>query len=375
MEFDEIFLDFARMGRCIFTESIPTACISMGKDGREMGFFWNPTFFDKCSDYKNAFILCHEMLHVFLKHGKRGKNLENHDKANVAMDISINHLLVDGFGFTRSMIEDWKKLCWRDTVFNTHVDPQPSFEGYYNIEDKFFNEGFQSLDLHKFMEEEANLPPNLEKVMDKITERMMQIPGFSGEECEFLESMVQPVISRKPKFEIVVRNLSRSIMKKTKVFADTFGKIDRRLYDVAPGIPVRERLRDRKKKDKYLCHFYIDNSGSCQDYIQRFANCANSLNEKVFEVRVFTFDTRVYEVNKQNGNYVIRGGGSTAFGPVVRHAQSAPRHPDVCFVLTDGIAESVTTKKPRQWHWLITPNGSTRSLIGAGKTWPLSQFE
>lgn len=380
MEFDEIFADFGRMGRCIFVDdpNIPTACIAYNSQGDEMGFYWNPNFFDSCSDYKNAFILCHEMLHIFLKHGKRGMGLDP-DRSNITMDISINHMLVDAFGFQRPLIEGWENLCWRDTVYNIKIPPMPSFEGYYNVEDQYFISGFTSLDVHTFLpladedEDKGILLP--EVFLDKIAETLARIPSQSSEEGDFTEKIVVPNRKKKPKWEIIVRNAIKSVVEKKKVFGDTWASINRRLCDVCPDLPVNKRIEDRPNKAKYLCHFYIDNSGSCCDYIERFANCANSLDEKVFDAKVFTFDTRVYEIKKENGAYVVRGGGGTVFQCVVNHVESAEREPDVIFVLTDGYAEPVFTKKPKKWNWLITECGSIQCLKQAGKTWPLSQFE
>ena len=43
-------------------------------------------------------------MHVILNHGHRSKDSKNKNAANVAMDIVVNHLLVDRFGFIREKI-------------------------------------------------------------------------------------------------------------------------------------------------------------------------------------------------------------------------------------------------------------------------------
>lgn len=388
MEFDEIFADFGKMGRCIFAEGCKTACITFDKKGNEMGFYWNPKFFDANSDYKNSFILCHEMLHIFLKHGKRGRGLKA-DKSNVMMDISVNHLLIDAFGFQRSMIEGWKHLCWRDTVFNTKIEPQPSFEGYYKIDDRFINEGFQSLDEHTFLSEddtEITYTPDEEREIspieipeeleEKVSEALLRLPGHSPEEMAVIERIIKPKSNKKPKFEIIVRNVAKSVVKKTLVKADTWSTINRRLVQVCPDLPVNKIVDEKPQKDRYLAHFYIDNSGSCACWIDRFARAAESLDEKVFDAKVFTFDTHVYPVTKNpDGSYTIRGGGGTHFTAVVNHVEKQEKHPDCVFVLTDGEAEPVVTKDRKRWHWLLTENGPINALINAGRIWRLSQFE
>ena len=43
------------------------------------------------------FVICHEMLHIILNHGKRSKNTlsENKIAANMALDIVVNHSLIN----------------------------------------------------------------------------------------------------------------------------------------------------------------------------------------------------------------------------------------------------------------------------------------
>ena len=50
------------------------------------------------------------------------------------MDVVVNHLLVDQFGFDRQQVDPKNQLCWLDTVFGKkYVAPDETFEYYFNL--------------------------------------------------------------------------------------------------------------------------------------------------------------------------------------------------------------------------------------------------
>lgn len=370
MEYSESFKEFSRLGRVHWNKQIPTACITYTPVLSVLKFEWNPDFFDLNSDYKNLFIFCHEMLHVFLNHGKRMKGLEDMDLANIYMDISINHLLVDGYGFDRNKIEGWEELCWRDTVFNTYVDKAPSFEGYFKIDKKFINEGFSPIDIHKFLEDADD---KIKEATDMFQDEARS--GGIGDNSISDSNDIESTKNKKRKFESVVKNVIARFKDKKMKACDSWGRIDRRLVDISEDLPVEVKEREVKLKSKYLCLFFIDNSGSCGGYQKRFVDVANSLDESIFDARIFTFDTRVYEVFKVDGKYRISGGGGTDFRCIQAFVEESEQKPDLVMVLTDGEACPVYPKNPKLYHWFLTEDGTTQSLKRAGKIYRLSQFE
>lgn len=372
-----VFARFAEAGRVYFTRDIPTACVTFTKEGEHINFQWNPDFFDRNSNYTNLFIFCHEMLHILLGHGPRGKDLKNRRKANVTMDISINHMLVEVFGFCRAHIDGWEKLCWRDTVFNRSIDPQPSFEGYYNVRDEYFNKGFQSIDGHEFLDFEGGIGGIPDFIKDKIDDMRgdlsNQLPNH-GDGSGDNEELVAAARSRKKKFETLIKNLTSSMKSKSDIKEDySWGRIDRRLAMAAPDLPAYSKVFDRAPDDRFKCLFFIDNSGSCKGFLQRFCDAAAGLNEKVFEVEVYSFDTKLNKVEQEkSGAYKVRGGGGTSFTPVIKHIEESEA--DIVFILTDGEAEKVENTKKRITHWFLTENGRANAIAGAGHVWRLSQF-
>lgn len=368
VEFDEIFYNFARLGGCHFVESIPTACISFGEDGTELAFQWNGDFFDSNSDYFNSFILCHEMLHVILGHGRRGQKLKNPKQANVDMDISINHLLVDQYGFIRSLIDDWEKLCWRDTVFLKPHAACPTFEGYHTSTAER-KEGFESLDIHNFIsddEEEGDAEKSHQQTF-----------GYNHEDVNGLIESYKVKSIKKRKFDALVRGLVARSREAGTQSAYHWGSLDRRLSGATDCLPTLRKFDFGRKPRKHKCHFYIDNSGSCCLFGEKFCKVAAGLNADVFDINVFSFDTKVRTVVKTNDEYKISYGGGTDFSCILKHVEETEDPPDIIMVLTDGFAREVSlpAKEKKKWNWFLIPKGTDGPIRNAGRTYKLSQFE
>ena len=373
VDFSEIFETFARNGRPIFSDTVPTACICFNVEGIPIGFVWGKDFFDTCSDYKAKFILCHEMLHIFLGHGIRRDGLSDHRKANIAMDISINHLLVDEFGFNRGLIEEWEDLCWRDTVFNKNIPKLPCFENYYELDSSNFKDGFNSLDDHEFLGGGTQEPEELKEWLDELRKKLKGSIPSHGNGLSDLLSEEEVKITKRPKFEKLVKKISASFIQKKKLKLSSWTSIDRRLCEVAPDIPAIDKKHERRCKSKYKCAFFIDNSGSCGEYLKRFCESAGSLNAEIFEVCVYSFDTRVLKVEKVNQKYRVYGGGGTNFECI--GAKVEETNPDIVFILTDGFASSFHPKNKNKYFWFLTENGSQSAIKSAGTINRLSQFE
>ena len=368
MEFGESFYELSKIGDPIWDENIPTAQVEYTSSGDKLAFAWNPNFFDSKSDYFNSFILCHEMLHLFLEHGKRGKDLKNRNKANICMDIYINHLLIDGFGFNRSLLEGWEDLCWRDTVFNKKIQAGASFEYYYNLDDSLFKPGWSSVDIHNFFDITKKVD------IERIEELKKDFRGC-GDNAGELERIFESKPKKKRKFETLVKNLTGSIINKSNELVESWGALSRRFCDFTQDIPGTVNATSKRSKSRYRCLFYVDNSGSCYHWIERFCNAADSLDPNIFEVELYSFDTKVHPVKKENGKNILLGGGGTSFTCVKNHVESFKQKVDIVIVLTDGYASPIEVKNKNIWNWLISEDGCSSSLLNFNKVYKLSQYE
>ena len=130
-----LFAQFWTVGTLVEVNhpSMPTAGILFDKkSGEGMQFLINPNFWAKLNDHSKAFVIGHEILHVYLDHGRRSLALDR-NLANLAQDIVINHQLVDIFGFKREDLTFGDSYCWRDTMFpgRDDIDADRCFEYYY----------------------------------------------------------------------------------------------------------------------------------------------------------------------------------------------------------------------------------------------------
>lgn len=371
VDFSEIFETFALNGKPIFSDAVDTACICFNMEGTPIAFVWGKEFFDSCSDYKAKFILCHEMLHIFLHHGKRGIGLTNREKANVAMDLSINHLLIDEFGFNRSLIEGWESYCWRDTVFINFVPPLPAFESYYALDDALFKPGFFGMDVHDFLN--GLTDEEIEKAIDEARKKMREQLPAAGSESAYIQNEIEIEKIKKPKFDKLVKNITSSVIQRKKFSQTSWSSLNRRLCEVCPDLPTTNNMHERKCAQKWKLAFFVDNSGSCGSYLKRFCKTAASLNDKIFEVEVYSFDTVVHKIEKIDGKYKVTGGGGTDFDCIGQKVEET--NPDIVFVLTDGYAGDFIPKVPKKYFWFLTECGSEAAIRRAGKIHKLSQYE
>jgi predicted metal-dependent peptidase len=86
------------MGKPTFTDTLETAAIAWNLETKNFIFYFNPSFFDSLTNYELSFVTAHECLHVYFNHGERSAPLIP-ILANIALDISVNTILLDYFDF------------------------------------------------------------------------------------------------------------------------------------------------------------------------------------------------------------------------------------------------------------------------------------
>lgn len=135
-----IFYKMWEYGTPVLTNEIPTACLEFDlKHYKPIQFKFNPEFWDNMSPVERSFIVAHECLHAFLNHCFRAQGLIDPERpatrelCNYAMDVAVNHLLVNAYDFVREETPIAETGCWVDTVFpdDPSVSDTESFEYYY----------------------------------------------------------------------------------------------------------------------------------------------------------------------------------------------------------------------------------------------------
>jgi len=405
-----LFFKMASLGKPVFTNSIPTAAVVFNAEGDCVNFLFNKNFWDECDEYKKLFVISHECLHVILNHGKRFINCEHRDLANIAQDIAINHMIVDCFGFVRENISDWEEYCWVDTVFKNKTFrglPYPkdrSAEFYYeeisrdsqtknknsnsscsggNTGDGESEKTVVTVDVHMDDLDEATRKKILEKVTQQMTEEEKEdflnkiksdMPakkstkaGTEALGLEFLLPVKNDIVVKR-KWETVIHRWKNMILSCKEHESEQWIRKPRRLscFDESIMVPNQELVEDiHLNKDKIDVALFLDTSGSCIHLAERFFNAASTLNPKKFNIRLYCFDTKVYDVDIKERR--VFGGGGTSFQILEQKLQeevkSGSKYPSAIFVITDGYGDKIQPQHPERWHWFLSEIEYSNKLI------------
>lgn len=188
-------------------------------------------------------------------------------------------------------------------------------------------------------------------------------------------------VKKKKKWETVIRNWALPFLKSDITDVEQWAREHRRLagFDCT-GIylPSEMDVEDMHEDKKIIdVLFFMDTSGSCIGLKDRFWKAASSLPEDKFKVRLFNFDTQIYETSLDSRK--IYGGGGTSFSILDKKVEhiikedGLKRYPTV-FVMTDGYGDKVNPKEARNWYWFLSEN-NTSCIPKECRTFNLKDFE
>lgn len=391
-----VFYKVWEMGKPTFNDSIDTAAVQFDRGGDFVIFHFNPKFWENCTKYERLFVICHEALHIILNHGIRTKTAFDKQACNVALDIVVNHMLVNSFKFNREKIRNWQKLCWVDTVFKKQdgtlkldkagreIPTDECFEYYINQFDKLKINITKTLDLEGekalgTVDDHDSLGESeLGEVIDKLDK------GLSNEEKNELKDVIEQhlplnrnglqagsgtggqwhfvpktLIKKKKKWETVIKRWSLKYLKEGNRDCQQWARLNRRFQFLPSNLFLPSEMEVdvfAEDKKRILVHFFLDTSGSCWNLKDRFFKAAESLPKQSFEVRLFCFDTKVQETTLESRK--IYGGGGTRFDIIETEIQKEKnkiqKYPEAVFVITDGYGNKVEPENPQVWYWFIS---------------------
>lgn len=360
-----------KMGVPCFDASIPTAAVRFDPQGELIQFVFNPEFWEKMDEYTRTFIICHECLHVILSHGLRTRDTKDMPRCNIALDIIVNHMLVNNFGFDRSKVIDADKYCWVDTVFRDRDVPEGKyFEYYYPLVDpSLLGKLFNLLDDHSGL-----AGPDWDAIIDKLGE------GLSEEEKNSMREIIEESsesqlagteagglwqyakvnkVPKKKKWETVIKKWAMKYNQSKYQEIEQWARLNRRFVTLGSDLilPSDMEVEEAFDHTKIQVWFFQDTSGSCSGFVDRFFSAAMSLPEDRFDIKMHCFDTRVYETTLESKK--LYGFGGTYFHIIESYIQSYIKknklqYPEAVFVITDGYGSSVLPEKPSKWHWFLS---------------------
>lgn len=426
-EYHQMFYQIAVVGRPLLTEAIPTACVTFDrKQGNYLNFMFNPNFVEELNWNEVRFICCHEMLHVLFCHGRRtrGDNVQQ-QIANIAMDIVINHSLLDHFGFKKSdlptLYQDLKDeeieegkfagICFIETVFKekaSEILPGQSFEYYYNklMENKELVEALQNAANGGALDDHSKLPSMTKEELQDMLEEALGDEDLAKEAADELEkklkeggnilrpggqqagtgestTLLDVLIKGKPKkrkWESVVGNIRKTKRRLGAVDDYQWIKPNRRNMLLNDPSLLMPSINDdvQNTNNKWDLWLFQDISGSCVHYAKRFLSAARTIPTDDFNIKFHTFDTRVKAVDINTKK--IAAGGGTAFDIIEDYilantVQKQKAYPRLVFVITDGYGTDVNPKFPKNWFWFLTDNGISDCYPKECKTYDLQDFD
>jgi len=416
-KFDSLLYTFLNeLVEPMFSKKIPTAAVAFSRKDAAVciQFLFNKEFWDSLNYNEKNFVFTHEVSHVIFRHGIRGqqylnslpKKKRNFKLLNICQDICINHIIVDQYmkDVPFSAMPLLKGLCFVETVFEKEhhhlIKKGESFQYYYEKYIELYGldkmpENVRLLDIHGIGEDgvsidEAELTDeeleDLEELFEEI-EKSMEESNSSMDKLEeelagksfsingeyFSENKKAKEIQRGKSlddlFKVVIKKafaIKYDITKKSNWFGfnrRTSGALARISPDLT--LPVTaEKRKEIPKRHKVLV--YLDVSGSCKSYSERFMTLVASLPEEKYETDINVFADRVTQVSvsktqaKKVFNYSHAGFG-TNINNVIMHARKKmdKNKFDAVFVLTDGHYSDINYDKTHDysnWYFFMTPS-------------------
>jgi predicted metal-dependent peptidase len=391
--FFQTFLDYAAIEE---SDELPTAGVYFDKYSYEpIVIKVNPKFWDTLNDQSKIFVICHELLHILFKHGIQIGNKDIKPQIfNKAADIVINHSLIDFYEFDFPTLSEFLRVegCWIPTCFPTRNDILYNQNSTYYYEKLLENnDGANGFDEHFFLDAE-DIKDFLEStgILEDFVksghaqEVYEQITGQSPTGDGSFHNLVKKRIPIKKKWETIIKKWESRVLKEEYTSIECWDRTNRRFASILNNDRVKlptmvNRMARVQAQDMIDVFFFLDVSGSCFSYKDRFYAAAKSLNPKRFNLRLYSFDTSVtlLDINK----WSIRGGGGTAFDIIEREiqrvikAENLKKYPTI-FVISDGDGNQVSPQVPERWHWFLTsPSDSRRYIHPKSKVYNLSDFE
>jgi len=374
----------------------PTAMVCFDRESRCVDFQINKNFWDASCDEKKCFVICHECLHVMLKHGKRGKSLLaaiNADLVNAAMDAPINEMLVKYFGYNRSVVDPNNELVWANNLIEGRPDIPNilSFEEYFNLLVKECpNKTFVKVTDHKYLQEFDN--EEIQKLLDICADAIpkeakdfindIASRAAGSETGNLIQYAKTPPPKPKKKWETVIKKWARRFIVKEKEEQHWLIKPRRTaLLDYKSMFFPNDFEIDVKKNsnDKVDVWVFLDTSGSCIELKDRFFAAFESLPKDTFDVRPFCFDTKVFKLSEADiQKKKLYGFGGTTFSCIENYIQAqikkeGKKFPNV-FVITDGCASSFFCSQPKKWYFFLSQD-TTYAIPQKAAKYLLENFE
>lgn len=373
-----IFSQLWRLGKPGFTTAIDTAHVVFDSDGGCINFEVNYDFWKDKSLQEKCFIISHECLHVLLDHGSRLTQMVDQKISGIAVDLVVNQMLINNFGFKKEEVDPNNKYYWIDSIFPAGTPTNRSAEFYYKELEVLQQQnpgilGKSVVDDHKnlpsdivsFLKEDMPLHEALDNLSDQEKESLSNLISNQFDNKNQMAGTVAAGIlkvlniskvAKKRKWETVIKNWAKTAIKYKE--EDQWQMPNRRYSFLSQDLILpSEAELEIPKKDRVKVWFFQDTSGSCAHLAERFFKAALSLPEDKFDVRAFCFDVRIYPIDLKKPQ--VKGFGGTSFTCISNYINrtieaEGCKHPGAVMIITDGAGDYVNPTYPEKWYWFLS---------------------
>lgn len=381
------FRTFWEISDIYFTNNGPVKTAAVEFSHGKIKLIFNLDYWNNISEIQRLFVICHEQLHLLLDHFNRldFKDGDVYNK-NIAADIAVNHMLIRNYNFELTDLDDWKKYCWVETVFQNQIVSDNETALYYyaliqreldkqglsgnlSIDSSTLEDGLTEIPsdikkelkevIQKHIEEEiADLP---EELQDQIVSEYYERFDINYNQTGFGNGQQVHDLTPKPSAAKWITVYKKILKLHVTYKTQHHWKNKPRNLQALPDDMLLPCNDDVETYGKVNVGVYLDSSGSCVSHAQHFLNTALTLPSSLFDVTYFGFGTKVYPIPKKRP-YTLKGFGNESYQAVSDHVDNFKGGLDVVFVFTDGNSRPIVPKEPKKWHWFITPHGTTSTI-------------
>jgi predicted metal-dependent peptidase len=189
---------------------------------------------------------------------------------------------------------------------------------------------------------------DLQKLIKKIKQKY-SIPGTEPGNIEKALNFNEEEDLKNTNWQNVLNKIVKRFENQNSQVESWFEQPRRRDWQSDYALPNNESLCDTIAKRNI--HIFMDTSGSCLNWSSAFMSSAMAFPKDKFNVFLYNFDVKVYEINKKSKT--LLGYGGTSFRCISDYVNNKIKKYDAIIVLTDGYGDYAEYKKPRLWHWVL----------------------
>lgn len=373
-----------------YDEKIPTAAVkfSIDENVKNIGLVFNPDFWKSLNENEKCFVFAHEIMHIMLNHGRRGKafadeigkNFASIMKIlNIAMDICINEILFAQY-FAYVPKTDFPIIanfvCTIESVFGDKKDeikPHQNFiYYYYKIVENFTPEELEAMEMgFDGVVDFSELGEEGDQIVDAICNGFLEeseeiekganpdgssggyVMGGSRSSGSFKDVVTAGTLDECLKDVIGSSGKSMDY----KIHTNWYKTNRRTIGVISPKFTVPVYAYTKPQHIPKIL-VYADVSGSVSYISDKFFALINKIDFTKYDVDTYAWASYVStsKVDLDSKKYHGTGGG-TAIANVFEHHKKLSEKYDAVIVLTDGEYTNVTRmhdSKFKSWHFFFT---------------------